>query len=100
MKQVGQSVAAVKAGGGKTIEGKKLLDRITKLTDEFKKRTDRLEAALAHESNGSAEKHAKHFRDAVIPAMMAVRETSDALECTIPTDVWPLATYREMLFIK
>ncbi|MGE3520369.1 MAG: glutamine synthetase III [Vicinamibacterales bacterium] len=100
LKEVGQSVAAVKAAGGKTIEGKKLLDRMTKLTDEFKKRTDKLEAALAHESNGAAEKHAKHFRDQVIPAMLALRETSDALEQTIPHGMWPLATYREMLFIK
>jgi glutamine synthetase len=100
LKQVGQSVAAVKAGGAKTIEGKKLLDRMVKLTDEFKKRTDKLQAALAHESNGSAEKHAKYYRDAVIPAMVALRETSDALESTIPHELWPLATYREMLFIK
>ena len=46
MKQVAQSVAAVKAAGGKTVEGKKLLDKMAKLTDEFKKRTDKLEAAL------------------------------------------------------
>jgi len=100
LKRVGQSVAAVKAGGSKTVEGKKLLDKMSKLTDEFKKRTDKLESALGHESNGSAEKHAKHFRDAVIPAMLALRETSDALESTIPHELWPLATYREMLFIK
>ena len=100
LKQVGQSVAAVKAAGSKTIEGKKLLDKMVKLTDEFKKRTDKLQTVLAHEGNGSAEKHATHFRDAVIPAMAALRETSDALECTIPHELWPLATYREMLFIK
>jgi len=100
LKQVGQSVAAVKAGGAKTIEGKKLLDRMVKLTDEFKKRTDKLEVALAHESNGSAEKHAKHFRDSVIPAMVALREASDVLENTIPHELWPLPTYREMLFVK
>jgi glutamine synthetase len=100
LKQVGQSVAAVKAAGSKTVEGKKLLDRMVKLTDEFKKRTDKLQAALDHQSDGSAEKHAKHFRDAVIPAMLALRETSDAIENTIPSHLWPLATYREMLFIK
>ncbi|MFN7980394.1 MAG: hypothetical protein U0Q11_00915 [Vicinamibacterales bacterium] len=98
-KQVGQAVAAVKAGGGKTVEGKKLLDKVTKLADEFKKRTDKLEASLNH-SSSSAEKHAKHFRDAVIPAMVSLRETSDALEAVIPHELWPLATYREMLFIK
>ena len=98
-KQVGQAVAAVKAGGGRSVEGKKLLDKVTKLVDEFKKRTDKLEAAVNH-SSSSAERHAKHFRDAVIPAMVALRETSDALEATIPSDLWPLPTYREMLFVK
>ena len=81
-------------------KGKKLLVKMTRLTDEFKRRTDKLEAALAHESNGSSEKHARHFRDHVVPAMASLRETGDALESTIPHGVWPLATYREMLFIK
>ena len=99
VKQIGQAVVAAKQAGGKTIEGKKLLDKMTKLADDFKKRTDKLESALSH-GGGSAEKHAKHFRDAVIPAMLALRETSDALEATIPHELWPLATYREMLFIK
>jgi glutamine synthetase len=99
-RQVAQSVSAVKAAGGKSVEGKKTLDKITKLTDEFKRRTDALEKRLGHESNGSAEKHAKHFRDAVIPAMSGLRETGDELEGIIPHGLWPLATYREMLFIK
>ena len=90
----------MKAAGGKSVEGKKLLDELTKLTDEFKRRTDKLQKALEHEGNGSAEKHAKHFRDAVIPAMVALRETGDELELIIPHEMWPLATYREMLFIK
>ena len=83
-KQVAQSVAAVKAAGGKSVEGKKLLDALTKLTDEFKRRTDKLAKALEHEGNGSAEKHAKHFRDVVIPAMAALRETGDELELDDP----------------
>ena len=98
-RQVAQSVAAVKAAGSKSVEGKKLLDQIVKMTDGLKKAIDKLEATLEHESN-SADKHAKHFRDAVIPAMSALRAASDALECVIPHEVWPLATYREMLFIK
>src|SRR5204863_7155846 len=53
-KSVAQSVAAVKSAGGKSTEGKKLLDSITKLTDEFKRRADKLEKALAHEGDGSA----------------------------------------------
>jgi glutamine synthetase len=99
-KRVGESVAAVKAAGGKSVEGKKTMDTVIKLTDEFKRRTDKLRKSLEHEGNGSAEKHAKHFRDSVIPAMTALRETGDELELIIPHELWPLATYREMLFIK
>jgi glutamine synthetase len=99
-KRVAESVAAVKSAGGKSVEGRKTLDTVTKLTDEFKRRTVKLERALAHEGNGSAEQHAKHFRDSVIPAMSALRRTGDDLEVIIPHEIWPLATYREMLFIK
>jgi glutamine synthetase len=98
-KQVGQSVAAVKAAGGKSVEGKRTLDQVTTLTDELKRRSDKLASALEHEGK-SAEKHAKHFRDVVVPAMEKLREYGDALEVVIPHETWPLATYREMLFIK
>jgi glutamine synthetase len=99
-KNVAQSVSAVKEAGGKSVEGKKTLDALTKLTDELRRRTDKLAKALEHESNGSTDKHARHFRDSVVPAMAALRETGDALELMIPHETWPLATYREMLFIK
>ena len=32
--------------------------------------------------------------------MDALREAGDALESLVPQDLWPLPTYREMLFIK
>jgi glutamine synthetase len=99
-RKVADSVASVKAAGSKSVEGKRLLVWLTKKIDEFKRRADRLEGALGHETNGSAEKHAKHFRDVVIPAMTALRETGDELELDMPHETWPLATYREMLFIK
>ena len=98
-KQVAQSVAAVKSAGGKSVEGKKTLDWLTKLVDKFKAQADKLEKSLTHESP-STEKHAKHFRDAVIPNMATLRELGDELEVGMPHELWPLATYREMLFIK
>ena len=99
-KRVADSVAAVKSVGGKSVEGKKTLDRLTAMTDDFKRRTDKLQHELEHEGNGDAVKHAKHYRDTVIPAMAALREAGDELEVVIPHELWPLATYREMLFIK
>src|SRR5438034_1787487 len=99
-KRVAESVAMVKSAGGKSAEGKKTLDRLTALTDEFKRRTDKLQHELEHEGSGDAVKHAKHYRDKVIPAMQLLREAGDELELMIPHEIWPLATYREMLFIK
>jgi len=98
--RVAQSVAAVKAAGTKSAEGKKTLDAVIELTDDFKRATLKLEKALGHEGNGAANKHAKYYRDVVIPAMTALRETGDELEGLMPHELWPLATYREMLFIK
>ncbi len=98
--QVAGSVSAVKAAGGASKEGKKTLDQLVKLTDEFKQETDKLQQLLEHEGDGGADKHAKFFRDKVVTAMVALRETGDALEQIVPHGIWPLPTYREMLFIK
>ena len=98
-KQVGQSVAAVRAGGGRSAQGKKLLGIYTKLADKFKVQTDVLTKALEH-SGGSAEKHAKYMRDKIVPAMSKLREIGDEIEVLTPHEIWPLPTYREMLFVK
>jgi glutamine synthetase len=100
MNQLGQSLSAVKAGGGTLPAAKKLLQRLAKLTSDFTQRAAKLQTVLDHESNGSVEAHAKHVRDEVIRAMAALRESGDALETLIPHELWPLPTYREMLFIK
>ncbi len=99
-KHLGQSVAAVKAGGGASVQGKKLLAQYTKLADKFKVQSDILCNLLDHHNGGTAEKHAKYMRDKVVPAMAALREIGDAIEVLTPHGVWPLPTYREMLFIK
>jgi glutamine synthetase len=36
----------------------------------------------------------------VLPAMLSLRKTVDALEAVVPNDLWPLPTYQEMLFIR
>ncbi len=48
----------------------------------------------------SVHEKARHMRDNVIPAMTAVREVADELERAVPHDLWPLPTYREILFVK
>jgi glutamine synthetase len=46
------------------------------------------------------EGHARHFKEAVLPAMQEVRTAADALEALVADDLWPLPTYQEMLFIR
>jgi glutamine synthetase len=99
-KQIGQSIAAVKAGGGgASVQSRKLLAAYAKLVDRFKAQSDVLAGLLEH-SSASAEKHAKYMRDKVIPAMAKLREIGDEIEVLTPHGTWPLPTYREMLFVK
>jgi glutamine synthetase len=97
--RLGRSVAATKAGGSKSVEGKKLLASYAKLVDKFKVQSDHLAKLLTH-GGVPAEKHAKYMRDKVVPAMGKLRELGDQIEVSTPHEIWPLPTYREMLFVK
>ena len=59
-----------------------------------------MEKSLGHQAEVSPFDHAKHMRESVLPAMNELRKSSDKIESTISDDLWPLPTYREMLFIK
>jgi glutamine synthetase len=98
-KQIAQSVQAVKAAGGQSVQGKKMLASYAKLVDKFKVQSDALAGLLEH-GGASAEKHAKYMRDKVVPAMVSLRTLGDQLEVLTAHETWPLPTYREMLFIK
>jgi glutamine synthetase len=99
-KRIGQSVTAVKQAGGASVQGKKLLSKYAKLADQFKILADALAVALENHGSGSAEKHAKYMRDKIVPAMAKLREVGDQIEVLTPHEIWPLPTYREMLFVK
>ena len=49
---------------------------------------------------GDGYAHTKHFRDKMLSALAEVRTLGDKLETVVADDLWPLPTYREMLFIK
>ena len=100
-KQVAQSVSAVKPAGGKSAEGKKLLDRLTK--------TDRRAEEARRQARASASTHEGGVGGEAREALPRRRHAGDGRRCArsatssraiVPHDLWPLATYREMLFIK
>ena len=55
--------------------------------------------ALTADSGSTAIAEAEHARDALLPAMAAVRSAADLLEGVVVDDLWPLPTYQEMLYI-
>ena len=98
---VAQAVANLKATGAIVPRAQAaLLSELVEAIDDLQEATDRLTAATDEASEGDSLAHAKHSRDAIIPAMNAVRAAGDKLEGIVAADLWPLPTYQEMLFIK
>jgi len=58
-----------------------------------------LRSELAQEGLDSTEKEAEHAGRTLLGTMEAVRASADELEGVVADDLWPLATYQEMLFI-
>ncbi|MCC7350770.1 MAG: glutamine synthetase III [Phycisphaerales bacterium] len=98
--EVAQSTAALKSAGVENPQQVELLKTLVGASGELHKTLAALEKALAHHAEGDAFAHAKQMRDAVLPAMVEVRKAGDKLETLLADDLWPLPTYREMLFIK
>ena len=98
---VAQAVNATKTAGVDNHGQAELLKSLTATITEFQLAISNLDKALhPHHADGDVYEHARYARDAILPAMSAVRTLGDQLETTVADDLWPLPTYREMLFIK
>ena len=76
------------------------LDALNEQVKQLQEAMQKLEEMLAAPVEGSTLDHAVHARDTIVPAMAAVREIADRLECLVSDEIWSLPTYQEMLFIK
>ena len=99
---VAQSVAAAKAAGMKVKSQEKRLKEMCGLIDAFVDAIDGLQAEFEHAEahDGSPDKHAKTYRDKVVPAMGKLRTVADQLETMVDDAEWPLPKYREILFLQ
>ena len=101
--EVASSVAAAKAAGvtGKDLAAQEaLLQELASTVSALQTKTSALAALAENHAHGDSLAHAKYIRDKLLPAMAAVRSLGDKLETIVSDDLWPLPTYREMLFIK
>ncbi len=99
--QVAESIANLKASG--TVAPKSqlaLLSELVEAIEHLQEATDQLTSVTEEHGDGDSLAHAKHSRDAIIPAMNAVRFAGDKLEGLVADDLWPLPTYQDMLFLK
>jgi len=96
--ELASTYASLKAVGA-AFDGKPL-DTLCGLVTQLQDAITGLEGTLAHKSGATTLAHAEHCCNEVLPAMVKVRSAADALEGCVADDLWPLATYQEMLFIK
>jgi len=98
-KEVAESISAAKAAGATTPAGAETFAALLTAIAALQQAIAKLEKALAHGGDDPF-LHAKHMRDHVLPAMNETRKAVDNLETMVADDLWPLPTYREILFVK
>ena len=76
------------------------LDEMTVLVKSLQDSIAKLHESMKESEPLGLEEKVRHLCDAVLPAMLSVRECADALEGSVADDLWPLPRYQEMLFIK
>ena len=98
--ELARAVAATKEAGVGDDTQLDMLRDLAQKTSAFRNATEALAQAVDHHAEGDVYAHGKSMRDAVLPRMIDLRELGDELETVVADDLWPLPTYREMLFIK
>jgi glutamine synthetase len=78
----------------------KTASRVNELVDKLTDAIDALARQNQELGGDDILSKAEHMRVNIIPAMTAVRDVVDRLERIVPDDLWPVPTYREMLFVK
>jgi glutamine synthetase len=86
------------------IEDSRALDRtigqVAAAADTLSDALEELSVQNQELGGDSVHEKSHHMRDNVLPAMTHVRAAADALERLIPSKLWPIPGYREMLFVK
>ncbi|ROQ39510.1 glutamine synthetase [Frondihabitans sp. PhB188] len=96
--EIATNIAALKAAGMTDVDLAPL-DGISAPVAALRSALATLGDALTADAGHDALAEAEHARDALLPAMLAVRGAADELETIVADDLWPLPTYQELLFV-
>ncbi|NDD26649.1 MAG: glutamine synthetase type III [Proteobacteria bacterium] len=97
--ELAQNIQQVEAVDGDASATRAHFKEYGKQVKAFVEALEDLRKADSHHDD-NATKHAKWLKTKVLPIMQRVREASDLLEASVPADLWPLPSYRELLFVK
>ena len=95
--ELAANIAALKAAGSGVDTA--ALDEVSTCITALRTGIATLRSELEHDGASTPEAEAAHAGSALLPAMTTVRAAADQLETMVADDLWPLATYQEMLFI-
>ena len=94
--EIGEGAESAEDLGLDTSGAKALAEGVVTQVNALQKALGALAKARAAAHKAADESMA--MKDKVIPALTKVRAACDALEKEVPADLWPLPTYRDMLF--
>jgi glutamine synthetase len=97
--QMAETIAATKAAGVDCADTTTALRSFVELVTRLRATTVAVEGAAAHH-DADPTKHAAQISRELKPAMAELRVVVDTLETLIAADLWPLPTYRDLLFLK
>ncbi len=98
--EVARAIKNARAAGVEDVAQRELLGELVETNGEFRRAARALEKALADPPNGELLAQARHHRDRLLPLMAELRLLGDKLETLVDDALWPLPTYREMLFVR
>jgi glutamine synthetase len=97
--RMAQTIAATKAAGVEVADTTAALRSFVELVTRLQNATAAVEKTSAHH-HADPMRHAAQISQELKPAMGELRAVVDTLETLVAADVWPLPTYRDLLFLK
>ena len=97
--RLAKAVSATEQAGVKCDSIKEQLRYFADLVERFNKTLDELDIADSHKDDDPFE-YSQYMKEKVVPLMAKLRDMGDELEWRTSSELWPLPTYRELLFVK
>jgi glutamine synthetase len=97
--RLAEAISATEAAAVDVTVQRSALVEFASVVDAFRGAVDRLDKTDDHQ-DAEPVKHARYIVDKILPLMAECRRLGDELEIHVSADLWPLPSYREMLFIR